>query len=81
MPALLEPALALLLRRSGPGLAGQARELLPCPVRPGPGPGVSTQQRLGAAPALDGAFVAAVLAPLALLLVAAVLAQLRRRAL
>ncbi|MGW2400422.1 hypothetical protein ACWCYY_28065 [Kitasatospora sp. NPDC001664] len=80
VPALLEPALALLLRRSGRGWPAQARELLPFQYGLDLVRGVDPQ-RLGAAPALDGAFVAAVLAPLALLLVAAVLAQLRRRAL
>ncbi|MFI5534349.1 hypothetical protein ACIA8O_38040 [Kitasatospora sp. NPDC051853] len=80
VPALLEPALTLLLGRSGRGWPAQARELLPFQYGLDLVRGVDPQ-RLGTAPAMDGTFAAAVLAPLALLLLAAVLAQLRRRAL
>ncbi|MFJ8045337.1 hypothetical protein ACIRBX_33015 [Kitasatospora sp. NPDC096147] len=80
VPALLEPALTLLLRRSGRGWPAQARELLPFQYGLDLVRGVDPQ-RLGTGPAVDGTFAAAVLAPIALLLVVAVLAQVRRRAL
>ncbi|MER5866955.1 hypothetical protein [Kitasatospora sp. NPDC002040] len=80
VPALLEPALSLLLRQSGRVWPVQLRELLPFQYGLDLVRGADPQQ-LAAAPALDGTLLVAVLAPAALLLVAGLLVQLRRRAL
>ncbi|WP_143686986.1 hypothetical protein [Streptomyces sp. TLI_171] len=77
LPALLEPTAGLVLHRSGLNWPVWVRELLPFQyglnwVR-------STTDRTAAA--LDGTVMVALLVPAAVLVLAAVLAQLRRRAL
>ncbi|WP_407988178.1 hypothetical protein [Kitasatospora sp. CMC57] len=80
VPALLEPVLSLLLRQSGRVWPAELRELLPFQYGLDLVRGVDAQQ-LAVSSTLDGTLLAAVSAPAVLLLLAALLVQVRRRAL
>ncbi|MFE1320167.1 hypothetical protein [Kitasatospora phosalacinea] len=77
LPALLEPTAGLLLHRTGRNWPVWVRELMPFQY----GLDLVRDAADRTAGALDGVVVAALLAPAALLVLAAVLAQLRRRSL
>ncbi|QKW21894.1 hypothetical protein HUT16_25070 [Kitasatospora sp. NA04385] len=77
LPALLEPTSGLLLHRTGRNWPVWVRELMPFQY----GLDLVRSAADRTAGALDGVVVAALLAPAALLVLAAVLAQLRRRSL
>ncbi|MDH6127753.1 hypothetical protein [Kitasatospora sp. GP82] len=89
LPALLEPALSLVLRRTGRPMPARVRELLPFQygldwLGDAPRDGVSAfGPALGPAlrPVLEPVFLAASLAPAAVLLLSCFLVQLRRCAL
>jgi len=78
LPPLLEPALSLILRQAGRVWPAQVREVLPFQYGLDWARGADPQ---GAAAPLDPVLLAGVLAPAALLLVACLLVQARRRAL
>ncbi len=78
LPALLEPALSVVLRLAGRGWPVQVRESLPFQYGLDLARGVDPER---AAPLLDPVLLAAVLTPVGVLLVACVLVQARRRAL
>lgn len=80
VPALLEPALSLVLRQSGRVWPAQLRELLPFQYGLDLVRGADPQH-LTDASGLDGVLLVAVLTPAVLLLLAGLLVQVRRRAL